>query len=64
MIAALERGPEPEEPKRREPTADERSRIQDLVNEMFPAVSQEWRDAAVAEALKGEFKPKTFGCEA
>ncbi len=54
MIAALERGPEPEEPKRREPTADERSRIQDLVNEMFPAVSQEWRDAAVAEALKGE----------
>jgi hypothetical protein len=54
MIAALERGPVPDEPKRREPTAEERARIQELVNEMFPAVSQGWRDSAVGEALKGE----------
>jgi hypothetical protein len=54
MIAALERGPVPDEPKRREPTAEERARIQELVNEMFPAVSQEWRDATVDEAQKGE----------
>ena len=54
MIAALERGPAPAQPKRREPTSDERARIQDLVNEMFPAVSQAWRDAAVDEAMKGE----------
>lgn len=54
MIAALERGPAPAQPKRRGPTADERARIQDLVNEMFPAVSQAWHDAAVDEAMKGE----------
>ena len=53
MIAALERGPVPAEPSRREPTAEERTAIQDLVNEMFPAVSQEWRDKAVAEAMQG-----------
>lgn len=54
MVAALERGPEPKEAPRRPPTADERARIQALVDEMFPQVSQQWRDDAVAEALKGD----------
>jgi hypothetical protein len=54
MIAALERGPVPDVPKRRKPSAEERERIQELVNETFPAVSQGRRDTAVDEALKGE----------
>ena len=54
MIAALERGPAQPEPQRREPTAEERARIQAMVNEMFPSVSQRWRDDAVDEALKGK----------
>lgn len=53
MIAAMERGPEPVEPPRRPATQDERDRIQALVDEMFPARSQEMRTAAVDEALKG-----------
>lgn len=54
MIAALERGPVQPEPKRPELTVEARARIQNLVDEMFPSVSQEWRDAAVNEALKSE----------
>lgn len=53
MIRALERGPEPKEPQRRPPTDAERARVQSLIDELFPAVSQEWRDAAVSGALKG-----------
>jgi hypothetical protein len=53
MIAALSSPVPDPEPKRRPPTADERARIQSLVDEMFPQVSKQWRDAAVAEALKG-----------
>ena len=37
MIAALERGPAPPEPEYRPPNADERARIQALIDEMFPA---------------------------
>ena len=54
MIRALERGPDPKEAPRRPPTDAERARIQALVDEMFPSVSREWRDAAVNDALKGD----------
>ena len=54
MIAALERGPEPQEPQRRPATADERARIQAMVDELFPGHSQADRDAAVNEALRGD----------
>jgi hypothetical protein len=54
MIAALERGPAPPEPIRRPPTDEERARIKALIDEMFPMRSQEMRDAAVDEALKGD----------
>ena len=54
MIAALERGPEPPEPKRRAATQEERDRIAALVAEMFPMRSPEMRAAAVDEALKGD----------
>lgn len=51
MIAALSQ-PEPDmEPARRETTDEERERIAALVAEQFPAVSQEWRDAAVAGVM-------------
>jgi len=53
MIAALERGPEPPEPKRRPATQEERDRIAALVAEMFPMRSPEMRAAAIDEALKG-----------
>lgn len=54
MIAALERHkPLPPVEERRAATDDEKKRIADLVAEMFPNVSQEWKDAAVAEATKG-----------
>ena len=54
MIAALERHkPQPPEEERRAATEDEKKRIADLVAQMFPNVSQEWKDAAVAEATKG-----------
>lgn len=54
MIAALERGMAPTEPSRRPPTEDERRRIQDLVDQMFPGRSSEMRRAAVDEALRGD----------
>jgi len=54
MIAALERGPAPPEPIRRPPTDEERARIKAIIDEMFPMRSQEMRDAAVDEALKGD----------
>lgn len=53
MIAALERGPEPEEPKRRPATAEERARVDALVAEMFPSKSADDRAAAVDIALRG-----------
>ena len=43
----------PAEPERRPATQEERDRIQALVNEMFPGVSQEMRDRAFEEATKG-----------
>lgn len=54
MIAALERGPEPQPKPRREATQEEKDRIQAMINEMFPAISKEMRTAAVNEALKGK----------
>lgn len=54
MIAALERGPERAEPKRREPTQEERDRIQAMVDEMFPKQSPEDRKRAVDIALSGK----------
>jgi hypothetical protein len=54
MIAALERGPEPPEPKRRPPTEEEKARIQSLIDEMFPHRSAEERKAGLDEVLKGD----------
>jgi len=54
MISALERGPQEPERERRQPTQEERDRVQALVDEMFPQKSPEMRKAAVNEALKGE----------
>lgn len=54
MIRALERGPEPKEPKRRPPSAAEMARVQAMVDEMFPAVSKGWRDEAVKQAMAGD----------
>ena len=54
MIAALERGPKPQEPERRKPTEAERARIQALIDEMFPSQSAEDRKAAVDIALRGD----------
>lgn len=54
MIAALERGPEPPEPKRRLPTEEEKARIQSLIDEMFPHRSAEERKAGLDEVLKGD----------
>lgn len=53
MIFALENPPTPD-PVRRPATETERARVQALVDEMFPSVSQEWRDKAVGDALKGD----------
>jgi hypothetical protein len=53
MIAALKRGPEPADPPRRPPTAEERARIMELVRKKFPEQTEEMRKAAVDEALKG-----------
>lgn len=50
MIAALERGPEPPEIDRSSATAEERERIQALIDEMFPEISSAWRERA-AEGL-------------
>lgn len=54
MIAALSQREPDAEPDYRAPTDDERERVQAMVDEMFPAVSQEWREAAVADAMKGD----------
>lgn len=40
------------EPERRPPTEAEKQRIAELVEELFPDVSQLWRDSAVAEMTK------------
>lgn len=53
MIAALERGPRPEERGYRAPTADEKARIQAMVDEMFPSQSPEDRKDAVDYAMRG-----------
>lgn len=53
MIAALESGPEPPEPERRQATAEEKARIQKLVDEAFPSVSPEYRARAVDEVTSG-----------
>lgn len=54
MISALERGPEPPEPKRRPPTQDEKARIRSLIDEMFPHRSAGERKAGIDEVLKGD----------
>jgi hypothetical protein len=51
MIAALERGPQPPAPEYRAPTAGERERIQDLIDEMFPRGSAEEKQAAMDLAM-------------
>lgn len=51
MIAALERGPAPPEPAYRPPTAEEKARIQALVEEMFPAASAEEKQSAMDLAM-------------
>ena len=54
MLMALENWTEPKhEPERRSATEEEKARVAAMVSEMFPRVSQEWRDAAVAEAMAG-----------
>lgn len=54
MIAALQQ-PQPDaEPTYRRPTQEERDRTQALVDELFPLRSQEMRDMAVDEAMKGK----------
>jgi hypothetical protein len=51
MIAALERGPAPPEREYRAPTAEEKVRIEALVQEMFPLASASERKAAVDLAM-------------
>lgn len=53
MIAALRRPPVVE-PERRPASAEERARIQRLVDEQFPEISSEWRQRAVDDATKGD----------
>ena len=54
MLLALQNWKEPKhEPERRSATEEEKARVAALVAEMFPGVSQEWRDAAVADAMSG-----------
>lgn len=53
IIRALEQPPPAPEPVRREPTAEEKARVQALVDELFPMRSPEMRKAAVEEAMKG-----------
>lgn len=52
MLAALRRGPVPER-EFRQATAEERARIQAMVDEMFPGVPDEMRSDAVDEVLRG-----------
>ena len=51
MIAALERGPLPPEPEYRAPTAEEKARIQALIDEMFPSASAEEKQNAMDLAV-------------
>jgi len=51
MIAALERGPQLPEPEYRQPSAEERERIQSLIDEMFPRGSAEEKQAAMDLAM-------------
>jgi len=62
MIAAIERGPLPPEPEYRPPTAEEKARIQELIDEMFPGASDgeeaNAMDAAMARVkILGEVQP-------
>jgi hypothetical protein len=51
MIAALERGPQPPEPEYRPPTAEEKARIQELIDGMFPNVPDAEKQAAMDLAM-------------
>ncbi len=51
MIAALERGPAPKDPEYRDPTAEEKARIQALIDEMFPSANQGEKDNAMTLAM-------------
>jgi hypothetical protein len=51
MIAALERGAQPEERGYRPPNAEERERIRELVEQMFPGATQTEKDAAMDLAV-------------
>jgi hypothetical protein len=51
MIAALERGPQLPERSYRKPSDEERKRIQDLVDQMFPSATGEEKQAAMDLAV-------------
>lgn len=51
MIAALERGPDAPEPEYRPPTAEEKARIQALIDEMFPSASANEKQDAMDLAM-------------
>lgn len=53
MIAAMERGPQPPEPEYQKPTAQERERIQAMIDEMFPSASATERETAMEIAIAG-----------
>jgi len=59
MVAALASYREPKtHDERRSATEEEKARIAALVDEMFPAVSREWKERAVDEALRGNCMAK------
>lgn len=60
MIAALEQKPKEAEEQCRPATAEEKARIQALVDELFPNQSQAMREAAVREATKGSSMKGVF----
>lgn len=51
MIAALDRGPTPPERFYRPPNAEEKARIQALVDEMFPGATPHERQTAIDAGL-------------
>lgn len=51
MIAALERGPLPPDPEYRPPSEEERARIQELIDAMFPSGAAEEKQAAMDLAM-------------
>ena len=51
MIAALERGPMPPEPEYRPPSDEEKARIHALIDQMFPAASEEEKQSAMDAAM-------------